>query len=111
MWLFFAVIFVFGSNLLLSIASSLQVAKDLVDIHRDIFVSNDISKYQKIREVSDAKKAASKSNTANGEMEIDDPNTIVPSVLDAGNAIPRSKPDPIIDEDGFELVVGKKKRK
>ena len=83
----------------------MEIAKDLIEIHHEIFVLNSISKYQKLKEAA-AKLSTQLKINDDVEMEVDDTNSIAPSVVVKAS----KKPDPIIDEDGFQLVVNKKKR-
>ncbi len=78
--------------------SLLQVAQDLVEIHKEILVGNVYLTYEKLKAAAPTKHAVRSPDESDDGMEIEEPK-------------PSKKVEPIIDEDGFELVVRKGKKK
>ena len=95
--------------LFIQVYSLIQVAQDLIDIHKEIFVQNSFDTYEKLRSVSGKKVTADSSTIQEVDSNADDEEMMVDDA--EITAKPVSKREPIVDEDGFELVVRKGKKK
>lgn len=79
--------------------SSIQISQDLISIHKEIFVDMSLVSYQKLKSSTNSSQVAMDASNDDNQMDTDEQQINRPI-----------KAEPIIDEDGFELVVSKKKK-